>query len=195
MSAKLFLLFISYPSYPFSFGSVGSRVQSTYLTSTSCESVIERIQRVGFLFLLSRSEVQVRRREDLQSASQKRMSRTTTNGRKLKRIKVYGTKMMLNQALFFLKNAPGTPLPSSCCQMDSWLNRLLFQYLNFLPNSQLVERMTNKALPCSLPILLLRVKVVVIIIVKIVLHDPFHFLVVALGEIFLPQSSTFSNAL
>ena len=55
--------------------------------------------------------------------------------------------------------------------------------------------MTNKALPCSLPILLLRVKVVVIIIVKIVLHDPFHFLVVVLGEIFLPQSSTFSNAL
>ena len=55
--------------------------------------------------------------------------------------------------------------------------------------------MTNKALLCSLPILLLRVKVVVIIIVKIVLHDPFHFLVVALGEIFLPQSSTFSNAL
>ena len=132
MSATLFLLFISYPSYPFSFGSVGPRVQSTYLTSTSCESVIERIQRVGFLFLLSRSELQVRRREDLQSASQKRMSRTTTNGRKLKRIKVYGTKMMLNQALFFLKNAPGTPLPSSCCQMDSWFNRLLFQYLNFL---------------------------------------------------------------
>ena len=60
------------------------------------------------------------------SASRKRMSRTTTKGRKLKRIKVYGTKMMLNQALFFLKNAPGTPLPSSCCQMDSWLNRLLF---------------------------------------------------------------------
>ena len=132
MSAKLFLLFISYPSYPFCFGSVGPRVQSTYLTAASCESVIERIQRVGFLFLLSHSELQVRRREDLQSASRKRMSRTTTKGRKLKRIKVYGTKMMLNQALFFLKNAPGTPLPSSCCQMDSWFNRLLFQYLNFL---------------------------------------------------------------
>ena len=49
--------------------------------------------------------------------------------------------------------------------------------------------MTNKALPCSLPILLLRVKVVVIIIVKIVLHDPFHFLVVALGEISPLQKS------